>query len=523
MAAGVVSPMDRAQQVGGPAVLPLQADMVAKDAIISWFRGEFAAANAIIDTLCGHLAQISGGGGEGSEYEAVFAAIHRRRLNWIPVLQMQKYHTIAEVGVELRKVAEQKTSGGGVESGDVKEEKTQILEKVIENEENGENFGSEEDDFPDSDITDSGSHEVQNETIELCSDHEKCDGRASQFKLTKGFSAKEHVKGHMVNVVKGLKLYEEIFTDSELAKLSDFANELRAAGQNGELSGDTFILFNKQVKGNKRELIQLGVPIFGHVKEEQGGNNEAINIEPIPALLQHVIDHLVQWQLIPEYKKPNGCVINFFDEDEYSQPFLKPPHLDQPISTLLLSDATMAFGRSLMSDSEGNYKGPLTLSLKEGALLVMRGNSADTARHVMCPSPSQRISITFFKVRPEVNQGQSPPTSPQAGAMTLWQPGAPGAYVMPNGHLSGYEAADMMPKWGVVRAPIVMLSPVRPMVLNPRRLPQGGTGVFLPWTAGSRKPTKHLPPRAQKGRRLALPPVAEPAPETGISVEGKAE
>lgn len=40
-----------------------------------------------------------------------------------------------------------------------------------------------------------------------------------------------------VNVVKGLKLYEEVFTDIELAKLSDFVSELRSAGHNGELSG----------------------------------------------------------------------------------------------------------------------------------------------------------------------------------------------------------------------------------------------------------------------------------------------
>lgn len=40
-----------------------------------------------------------------------------------------------------------------------------------------------------------------------------------------------------VNVVRGLKLYEDIFTDTELSKLSDFVNELRVAGQNGELSG----------------------------------------------------------------------------------------------------------------------------------------------------------------------------------------------------------------------------------------------------------------------------------------------
>lgn len=128
--------------------------------------------------------------------------------------------------------------------------------------------------------------------------------------------------------MKGLKLYDEIFSDSELSKLTDFANELRTAGLNGELSGkplpfffnlilvtfqptlryfvvnavldkaihvfctkhyanvnylfscrslilyslsntgETFILFNKQIKGNRRELIQFGIPIFGQIKEE---------------------------------------------------------------------------------------------------------------------------------------------------------------------------------------------------------------------------------------------------------------
>lgn len=78
-------------------------EMFARDAMIAWYRGEFAAANAIIDALCGHIAQISGGG--GSEYEAAFAAIHRRRMNWIPVIQMQRFFSIADVAAELKRVA----------------------------------------------------------------------------------------------------------------------------------------------------------------------------------------------------------------------------------------------------------------------------------------------------------------------------------------------------------------------------------------------------------------------------------
>ncbi|KHN45381.1 hypothetical protein glysoja_028388 [Glycine soja] len=357
----------------------------------------------------------------------------------------------------------------------------------------------------------------------ICSNHEECEGRSSQIKLTKGFTAKESVKGHMassfVNVVKGLKLYEDVFSESEICKLTDFVKEIHAAAQNGELSGETFILFNKQMKGNKRELIQLGVPIFRQIKDDNKSN-----IEPIPALLHDVIDHLIQWKLIPEYKRPNGCIINFFEEGEFSQPFLKPPHLDQPLSTLLLSESTMAFGRILMSENDGNYKGPLMLSLKEGSLLVMRGNSADMARHVMCPSPNRRVSITFFRVRPDSNQCQSP-TPTMTTAMTLWQPSIASPFTLPNGPLSGYEAMNMMPQLGILSAPMVMLAPMRPMAANTHKLPRGGTGVFLPWKGSARKHARHLPPRAQKGRLMELPsPVeshtGESISEPSIAVEG---
>lgn len=275
---------------------------------------------------------------------------------------MQKYHSIADVALQLKTVADKKNTVEEVIQNDIvvmEEEEQKTEEKVID----GGGDEHEEYDSPESEITDSGSQENQANSmnINICSNHEECEGRATQFKLTKGFTAKESVKGHMVNVVKGLKLYEDVFTDSELCKLSDFVDEIHTAGQNGELSGETFILFNKQMKGNKRELIQLGVPIFGQIKEDTKSN-----IEPIPALLQRVIDHFIQWHLLPEYKRPNGCIINFFEEGEFSQPFLKPPHLDQPVTTLLLSESTMAFGRILMSENDGNYKGPLMLSLKKG-------------------------------------------------------------------------------------------------------------------------------------------------------------
>ncbi|CAL9096338.1 unnamed protein product [Musa textilis] len=308
-----------------------------------------------------------------------------------------------------------------------------------------------------------------------------------------------------VNVVKGLKLYEDIFTDSELLTLSGFVDELRLAGRGGELPGETYIFFNKEMKGNKREIIQLGVPLF------QSTTEAASNIEPIPSELQTVIDHLVQWRLIPETRKPDSCIINFFDEDEHSQPYFKPPHLDNPISTLVLSETTIAFGRSLVSDHEGDYKGSLTLPIKQGSLLVMRGNSADMARHVVCASPNQRVIVTFVKVRHAAARpaAASPAAlQPTTKAMTVWQPGtAQTTTTMPQKVAAAGVVAwphRVIPAaWGLAlhSPPVVMVAPRRAMVVGAgKKAPRNGTGVFLPWTVGPKKHPKHLPPRFQKGR-----------------------
>ncbi|XP_074590315.1 RNA demethylase ALKBH10B-like [Curcuma longa] len=592
-----------ATSVAGAETKAAVSEVYVKDAMLGWFRGEFAAANAIIDELCGHLAQIGG----VEEYESSFAAIHRRRLNWIPVLHMQKYYTIAEVAAELRLVSanrsgdyclledpresdlekpteqesapvEEAIDGAEVmrseaqmapeeydgtpteeaaegerdalgkleppaeasmqseaekqaeRDGAPEEEKSDAaeaavatdaainLEEPLEHaEEAYSGDSSDHKGVEDGDEANGGSQEEQASTQKPnpCGEQSVSGmvGR-ERIKILKGFVAKESVKGHMVNVLKGLKMYEGIFTDSELLGVTEFINELRLAGRKGELSGETFIFFNKQVKGNKREIIQFGVPLFQSATEEA-----ASNIEPIPATLQAVIENLVQWRLIPESRKPNSCIINFFDEDEHSQPYLKPPHLDNPISTLVLSDTTMAFGRSLVSDQDGNYKGSLALPIKEGTLLVMRGNSADMARHVVCSSPNRRVIITFTRVRPATHQTDSPTA---LKPLAHWQPSSPlpPAPEAPAAGVAAWPAAVIPTAWGLaLHSPIIVLAPAPP----PRRTASppspggkksprggggggvGGTGVFLPWAVPApKKYAKNLPPRFQKGKLSSL-------------------
>ncbi|KAH8517424.1 hypothetical protein H0E87_005385, partial [Populus deltoides] len=115
-----------------PPVVPvlMMEDVIAKDVILAWFREEFTAANAIIDALCSHLAQL----GSGFEYEA-----------------MQNYHSIADVALKLKRVTETKLELDEKMTGEVSDKKVKIRVvngHVVEEE--------EEDDSPDSDITDSG-------------------------------------------------------------------------------------------------------------------------------------------------------------------------------------------------------------------------------------------------------------------------------------------------------------------------------------------------------------------------------
>lgn len=72
-----------------------------RDGFISWIRAEFAAANAIIDSLIHHLRVI----GEPGEYDAVVGFIQQRRCSWNPILHLQQYFSVAEVAYALQEVA----------------------------------------------------------------------------------------------------------------------------------------------------------------------------------------------------------------------------------------------------------------------------------------------------------------------------------------------------------------------------------------------------------------------------------
>ncbi|RWW84163.1 hypothetical protein BHE74_00007240 [Ensete ventricosum] len=398
--------------------------------MIAWFRGEFAAANAIIDALCGHLVQI----GEGKEYEAVFAAIHRRRLNWIPVLHMQKYYSIADVTAELRLVA---ANAAAISFASAAEEPLEATPEEVKTMESGDAQADEDHAASEDTAADGATIAVDDEAAAAAAAEEPATGAAAEGGLTEG---------------------GRVGLEEEAAP-----PEVCSGDSSGHKSAE-----DCDVKGGDG------------VAASHFSRNPRLK-RCVAASTKSLIDASHCLARPERIKISKGFVAK--EAVKGHMPYFKPPHLDNPISTLLLSETTMAFGRSLV---------------------IMRGNSAEMARHVVCASPNKRMIITFVKVRSANHLADSPAMLQPAKAMTLWQP----APKVSNAGAIAYGPHGMIPAaWGLaLRSPVVMLAPPRAIAMSSsKKAPRNGTGVFLPWMVGPKKYTKHLPPRIQKRRLPSLP------------------
>lgn len=173
-----------------------------------------------------------------------------------------------------------------------------------------------------------------------------------------------------LNIVKGLKIYDNVFTKSDISILSNFIDQLR-----------------KDYSGNGK----LSITPDNHQVNDRI-QNEVIELAVLPPILSNTINHLCEWHLLPETRKPTSCVIAFFDEvwinsqkiiltikysslislqDKFSKPagLCKVAYdLQKPISMLFLNDTKMIFGQDIPYDHNGDCKEGsfLELSIEEG-------------------------------------------------------------------------------------------------------------------------------------------------------------
>ncbi|KDO60855.1 hypothetical protein CISIN_1g006789mg [Citrus sinensis] len=526
----------------------------ADDPFVMWLRGEFAAANAIIDTLCHHLRVI----GEPGEYDFAINCIQQRRCNWNSVLHLQQYFSVSEVMLALQQVAWRKQQRSfdhhhhhhhQQQHHLNRTKRSAFVKKDFHNNNNNNNhaFDSNSSAFDDkkadvvmkahddgsakslgnSEITQVGDAEPKAEALDdgctpglkendsqsVQSQNEK----QNQSMAAKSFVGTEMVDGKMVNVVDGLKLYEEVSGNSEVSKLVSLVNDLRTAGKRGQIQGPAYVVSKRPIRGHGREVIQLGLPIVDGPPEDEiaGGTSRDRRIEPIPSLLQDVIDRLVGLQIMTV--KPDSCIVDVFNEGDHSQPHISPSWFGRPVCILFLTECDMTFGRMIGIDHPGDYRGTLRLSVAPGSLLVMQGKSADIAKHAISSIRKQRILVTFTKSQPKKltpTDGQRL-ASPGIAPSPHWgpPPGRPPNHIR---HPTGPKHFAPIPTTGVLPAPairaqipptngvppIFVSPPVTPAMPFPAPvpIPPGSTG----WTAA---PPRHTPPP---------PPPRLPVPGTGV-------
>ncbi|KAJ0257011.1 hypothetical protein HA466_0079530 [Hirschfeldia incana] len=526
-----------------------------RDVYISWIRGEFAAANAIIDRLCHHLQGI----GDQNQYDAAISAIRHRQSSWSQAVYMQPYYTIGDIhnalqhaawGWKLKTPQQQQQQqpqrqyngsdqnvkfggkrsgygfnkhhhggGGGYRGGESVMRNGQHLNSDSHNVEaklasdvkglsvaEVKRDGSEKPkgDRKELEVSESAGAETQAEMVnrECNSDSKDSNNLScSEVKqdekdkectpsMAKTFVVEEMYEAKVVNVVEGLKLYENMVEAKEVSQLVSLVNNLRISGRRGQLQSEAYVGYKRPNRGRGREMIQLGLPIADAMPDDESLKGR--RIEPIPSFLSDIIERLVTKQIIPV--KPDACIIDFFNEGDHSQPHMLAPWFGRPVGILSLSECDFTFGRVVVSDHPGDYKGSLKLSLTPGSVLLVEGKSADLAKFAIHSIPKQRILITFTKSQPRnsiTGPNWAPPPSRSPPNLHNRHPTGPPK------HYPVIPTTGVFPPNGPVQpifiAPSPPLAPPMPFPgatvwPHPRhqppppqpRLPVPGTGVFLP-------------------------------------------
>ncbi|KAK3147862.1 hypothetical protein QOZ80_3BG0287710 [Eleusine coracana subsp. coracana] len=506
MASAAVIP-SAAGAVAAAAGEPAGWLMDERDGFISWLRAEFAASNAIIDLLLVHLRTF----GDPGEYDIVAAAVQQRRHHWTPVIHMQQFFPVADVAFALQQAgwrrraapqqalgaaaspsppppppprrqafspshhsnhrhgghhrADHTRGGGAVAAAGSEKDGREVHDKEAKGLKEVENMVSTKGLQLDSPVADGGEKNTSVQTVSGGS------GKIIPCSPVE-HSANEIIDGKTVNSVEGLKVYEGLVSIIEANKIVSLINETKASFRRGDLqAGQTVIIGKRPMKGHGREIVQLGIPVIDGPPDDE--NQTETRVEAVPGVLHDLFDRLFQQEIIPF--KPDFCVVDFFNEGDYSHPLYSPPWYGRPLCTLCLTDCDMVFGRAIYGE-RGDHRGPLKLSLTTGSLLLVQGRSADFAKRAIPATRKQRILLHFGKsvarknIPSEVASRFTPPLTPPmpwgSSSKPAPAPVAPAAIPFP-------------PAVPLPNTTAAWMSEATPRPAPPR-FPGPGTGVFLP-------------------------------------------
>ncbi|GJN08516.1 hypothetical protein PR202_ga26447 [Eleusine coracana subsp. coracana] len=479
MASAAVIP-SAAGAVAAAAGEPAGWLMDERDGFISWLRGEFAASNAIIDLLLVHLRTF----GDPGEYDIVAAAVQQRRHHWTPVIHMQQFFPVADVAFALqqagwrRRAAPPQALGAAASPSPPPPPPPRRQAFSPSHHSNHRHGGHHRADHARGGgaVAAAGSEKdggEKNTSVQTVS-----GGSAKVIPCSPvEHSANEIIDGKTVNSVEGLKVYEGLVSIIEANKIVSLINETKASFRRGGLeAGQTVIIGKRPMKGHGREIVQLGIPVIDGPPDDE--NQTETRVEAIPGVLHDLFDHLFQQEIIPF--KPDFCVVDFFNEGDYSHPLYSPPwslllvqgrsadFAKRAIPATRKQRILLHFGKSVArknipSEVASRFTPPLTPPPMPWGSSSKPGN---VSRHPASPKPFGYAPASSVLPAPVVGPHHVPPTDGMQPLFVAPAPVAPAAIPFP----PAVPLPNTTAAWMSEATP-------RPA---PSRFPGPGTGVFLP-------------------------------------------
>ncbi|KAL7514957.1 hypothetical protein ACHAXN_012231 [Cyclotella atomus] len=191
-----------------------------------------------------------------------------------------------------------------------------------------------------------------------------------------------------IDLLEGLIMHKEAISQEFENELVDFVQSQCAKGRKGEIKKPTYLrAAGTRSQGNQRESLIARPGKRGIVP-------------PFPPILDRLVDHLINSNLLPADVRPDSCIINQYDKGDCI-----PPHVDhasyyRPISTLsLLGEEPMLVGSKFRTVRSCTWIPTVgkTIPLPRRSLLVLGGNSGNIAKHCISSCKGKRISITLRK------------------------------------------------------------------------------------------------------------------------------
>ncbi|XP_023769171.1 RNA demethylase ALKBH10B isoform X2 [Lactuca sativa] len=502
-----------------------------RDEFISWLRGEFAAANAIIDSLCHHLKSVS----EPGEYDGVIGSIQQRRCNWNPVLHMQQYFSVAEVIYSLQQatwrrqqqqqqqhrggfydpVKIKRSNGVGFRQGHrieipVKEGHTSTADfKSPRGNANGsanlvtnEVSVSHEKDVTLAQYNDGSNTkpDVDNNESNLnlktvLSNNSECESKEVDNKGN--LNSKGYSNAHLEHESSSTQISNE--KPNILPTAKTFVGNETLDGKTVNVV-DGLRMYDKLFDDTEIENMVNLVNNFrtaGRQGQFQGGHTYVVSKRPMKGHGREMIqlgfpiaDDLINGsskdrkiEPIPNLfqdvidrlitmqiltAKPDSCVIDIYNEGDHSQPHIWPHWVGRPVCVLLLTECELTFGKVISVDHPGDYRGCLNLSLSPGSMIVMEGRSSDIAKHAIPSIRKQRVLVTLTRSK-RVTHGPRVGVGPKHYVPAPTAAPPPGNVFAP---AMAFPAASGVGGW--TGAPVTLRQHAPP-----------GTGVFLPPGSGN--------------------------------------